>query len=198
MPVWGRELKRAMLLVGLVSTLGVCAPVRQADGWWYGRTYSPGHPAGYAWRPAPWVLFPFQRPRPDYRYSTPPGAPLSYDDPASGTTYCLSQTTGFYFACAYTPPPVLSARPLPPPPPPGDAATSPASGVLMFHLPQGARASINGVPVGLSDGFGVHAVRPGTYNVVLHIAERETAHTVHVLSRRIFTVTPAGVVATEP
>ncbi len=199
-----RLLGRAVLLAGVVSALAAFAPPRPAAAWWHGpAAYGPRVAAGYGWSPEPWVPFPIQRPRPDYRYSVPPGAPLSYDDPASGTTYCWSRDTGFYFVCAYNPPPVVSARPVPPSPPliappSAERTTPPASGVLMFQLPPGARASINGVTVGLSDGFGVHALSPGAHRVVLDVAGKETAHTVNVLSHRIFKVTAAGIVATEP
>jgi hypothetical protein len=198
-----RALRHAVPLAALALMLAVVAAPQPANAWRHGRTFGPGIGGGYAWGPAPWVLFPFQRPRPDYRYSTPSGVPLSYDDPESGTTYCWSQTTGFYFVCAYAPPPAVSARPvLPIPsgaaPSRGDWTAPPASGVLLFRLPQGAQATINGVPVGLSDGLGIHALPPGTHQVVLHVSGKETKHTVNVRSHKIFTVTPTGIVATEP
>lgn len=191
----------AILCAGLAAALAIFALPDHADAWW--RARAPSYRAGYAWGPGPWVLFPFQRPHPEYRYSVPPGAPLSYDDPASGTTYCWSQTTGFYFVCAYALPDPVSAMPPPPMPPalvppPGAPTAHPASGVLMFQLPEGARATIDGVPIGLSGGFGIHALRPGAYRVVLNVNGQETTHTVNVLAHRVFSVTPAGIVATEP
>jgi hypothetical protein len=149
------------------------------------------------------VLFPSQRPRPEYRYSIPTGIPLSFDDPASGMTYCLSQTTGFYFVCGLNPTGGVSAMPPLPMPiplgtPPTDSALPPASGVLMFRLPQDAQVSVNGVPVGLSDGIGIQAVRPGPHQIILNVAGKETTHRVNVASHAIFTITIAGVVATEP
>jgi hypothetical protein len=193
----------AVLLAGLAVVLTVCATAQPASAWWPGHAFSPRAAGGYPWGPGPWVLFPSQRPRPDYRYSVPPGAPLSYDDPASGTTYCWSQTTGFYFACGYAPPVALAVGPVPPPPPVApssrlDSMAPPASGVLLFRLPQGSQATINGVPIGLSEGVGIHALAPGRHQVVLHVSGKQTTHTVEVRSHRILTVTPAGVVATEP
>lgn len=172
----------------LVGTLALVAANDPAAAWWRGR------PSGVA----PWVMYPFQRPHPEYRYSVPPGAQLSFDDPNSGTTYCWSQHTGFYFVCGFVPPVVFTAAPTAPPPG-GVAGEVPApSGVLMFRLPQGAQASIDGVPIGLSDGFGIHALAPGSHRVVLSVAGKESAHTVNVRSHKIFTVTPAGIVASEP
>ena len=194
-------LKHAMRLAILAAALGVLASPQPAGAWRHGHAFNPAIAGGYAGGPAPWVLFPYQRPRPDYRYSVPPGAPLSYDDPGSGTTYCWSQTTGFYFACAYAPPVAVAVAPIPPPPGvavPAEGTAAPASGVLLFRLPRDAQAAINGVPIGLSDGVGIHSLAPGSHRVVLHISGKEVAHTVNVRSHRIFTVTATGIVATEP
>jgi CRISPR/Cas system-associated exonuclease Cas4 (RecB family) len=68
----------------------------------------------------------------------------------------------------------------------------------MFRLPQDAQVSVNGVPVGLSDGIGIQAVRPGPHQIILNVAGKETTHRVNVASHAIFTITIAGVVATEP
>ena len=198
-----RVRRRTLLLATLPVVLAVLASPPPANAWWHGRTFGPSIAAGYAWAPGPWVLFPFQRPGPDYRYSVPPGVPLSYDDPATGTTYCWSQSTGFYFACAYAPPVAFAVGPVPAPPsgaPPSrpDWTVPPASGVLLFRLPREAQATIDGVPIGLSDGLGIHALAPGTHRVVLRVSGKETAHTVEVRSHRILTITPTGVVATEP
>jgi len=196
-----RSLGLAVVVASLLSALGVFALPEPAGAWWRGHAFYPPAPGGYGGGPAPWVAFPYQRPRPDYRYSVPPGAPLSYDDPGSGTTYCWSQTSGFYFACAYMPPVAVAVAPMPPPPGiavPADVAAAPASGVLLFRLPRDAQAAINGVPIGLSDGVGIHCLAPGSHRVVLHISGKEVAHTVNVRSHRIFTVTATGIVATEP
>ena len=196
-----RTLGLAVLVVSVLSALGVFALPEPAGAWWRGQAFYPPAPGGYAGGPAPWVAYPYQRYRPDYRYSVPPGAPLSYDDPGSGTTYCWSQTSGFYFACAYMPPVAVAVAPMPPPPGiavPADVAAAPASGVLLFRLPRDAQAAINGVPIGLSDGVGIHSLAPGSHRVVLHISGKEVAHTVNVRSHRIFTVTATGIVATEP
>lgn len=198
---FSRTLARAVLPVTFAAAVGVLAMPGPVGAWWRGPGYYPPVTAGYAGGPAPWVLFPYQRTHPSYRYSVPPGVPLSYDDPASGTTYCWSQTSGFYFACAYAAPPAVAVPPMPPPPnvaAPSEAAAVAASGVLLFRLPRDAQAAIDGVPIGLSDGIGIHSLAPGSHRVVLQISGKEVAHTVHVRSRGIFTVTPAGIVATEP
>mgnify|MGYP005812816797 CR=1 FL=1 len=196
-----RALGRAALLAGFVAALGALASPEPAAAWWPGHAYYPPYAGGYGGAAAPWVLFPYQRPRADYRYSVPPGAPLSYDDPGSGITYCLSQTTGFYFVCGYAPPVGLAMAPLPPPPgsvPPGEPAAAPASGVLLFRLPQDAQVVIDGVPIGLSDGVGFQSLAPGTHRVVLHVSGKETAYTVTVRPHRVFMVTTGGIVPTEP
>ncbi len=196
-----RLLGGVILLAGFVWALGALALPEPAAAWWPGHAYYPANGGGYGRYSAPWVLFPYQRPRLDYRYSVPPGAPLSYDDPGSGITYCLSQTTGFYFVCAYGPPVGLAIAPMPPPPGaalPGEPVAAPASGVLLFRLPQDAQVVIDGVPIGLSDGVGIQALAPGPHQVVLHVSGKESAHTVTVGSHRVFMVTTAGIVPTEP
>ncbi len=189
-----------MLLIVLAALVAALASPELAHAWRY-RGFGPGGPGGYVWAPA--VVFPFQRPRPDYRYSIPPGAPLSFDDLGSDATYCLSQTTGFYFVCAYAAPTAVSVGPLVPPPPGvgvpgGEPTVPPASGVLLFRLPQDAGVTVNGVPISLSNGFGVHALAPGQYLVVLQVSGKESTHKVDVRSHKIFTVTPTGIVPTEP
>ncbi len=74
----------------------------------------------------------------------------------------------------------------------------PASGVLLFKLPQDAEAAVDGVPIGLSDGLGITSVSPGRHRVVLQVSGREIEHTVDVGSHRIVTITPGAVVPTEP
>jgi hypothetical protein len=194
--------KRAMVVTALAALIAVLALPQPAHAWRYGWGFNPGGPGGYPWTPAPQVVFPFQRPR-HYRYSIPPGAPLSFDDPGSGATYCLSQTTGFYFVCAYAPPSAISIGPVVPTPsslvpPVSEPTAPPASGVLLFRLSGGTAVTVNGVPIGLSNGLGIHALPPGRYLVVLHVSGKETEHTVDVRSHKIFTVTPTGIVPTEP
>lgn len=196
-----RTLALAVLLASVAAAFAIVALPEPAGAWWRGHAFYPPAPGGYAGGPAPWVMFPYQRPRPDYRYSAPPGAPLSFDDPGSGTTYCWSQTSGFYFACAYATPAAVAVAPMPPPPnvaAPGEPAAAVASGVLLFRLPRDAQAAINGVPIGLSDGIGIHSLAPGSHRVILQISGKEITHTVQVRPHRIFTVTAAGIVATEP
>jgi hypothetical protein len=140
---------------------------------------------------------------PDYRFAFPPGAPLSYSDPGSGITYCLSQQSGFYFECGFAPSALIPAGPVGPVPsgvafPPGDQTVRPASAVLMFRLPQDAEAKVDGVSIGLSDGLGIIAVTPGRHQVALRVSGKETEHTVEVGPHRILTVTPTSIVATEP
>lgn len=188
--------------VMVVAALAIVASFTPAEAWRNGRVFYPAY-GGYSWEAAPWNLPPVQRPRFGYRYSVPPGAPLSYDEPGSGITYCLSQTTGFYYACGYASPAGLNVGALPPLPPDlapatAGAAASPASGLLVFRLPQDAAAAVDGVPIGLSDGVGIHAVTPGTHRVVLSVSGKDTAYSVTVPSRKIFMVTPSAVVATEP
>ncbi len=166
-----------MMMTALAALMAVLALPQPAHAWRYGRGFDAGGPGGYAWAPAPQVVFPFQRPHRDYRYSIPPGAPLSFDDPGSGVTYCWSQTTGFYFVCAYAPPSAISIGPvLPPPPslvpPVSEPTAPPASGVLLFRLPRGTAVTVNGVPISLSNGLGIHALPPGRYLVVLHVVRQ--------------------------
>ncbi|MFB3818790.1 MAG: hypothetical protein ACE147_14095 [Candidatus Methylomirabilales bacterium] len=161
---------------------------RPAAAWRYGWAYPlPG---------APLALHPVPPPRPGYRYSLPSGAPLSYDDPGSGIVYCLSPSTGYYFICGY-------AAPEGPPSPavPAAAATpglGPASGLLLFRLPPGSEAEVDGVPVGLSQGLGVLSVKPGRYRVLLRASGTEARHEVEVRSHTVYTVTPAGPVPSAP
>ncbi len=185
----------------LAAALGMVMLPEPAGAWWMGPGFYPSMAAGTAGSPPPWILFPYQRPHPGYRYSVPPGVPLSYDDPGSGTTYCWSQTSGFYFACAFAAPTAVAVAPMPPPPyaaAPSESVAAAASGVLLFRLPRDAQAAIDGVPIGLSDGTGIHSLAPGSHRVVLQISGREVVHTVQVRSHGIFTVTPGGIVATDP
>lgn len=194
--------RRGALLLGVVVFVcsGLASPWPGA-AWWPGRGYALY--GGYHGGPVPWGPIPLHRPSRDYRLFRPPGAPLSYDDPASGTTYCWSPYAGAYFLCAYSSSSSAAAGLMPPPPPgipapPGEPAARAASGLFLFRLPQGAEVTLDGVPIGLSDGLGIYAVPPGEYRLVLLLSGKATAHTVSVRPHRIFTVTSTGVVPTEP
>lgn len=194
--------KGVMRLATVLVVIGVLTAPLPASAWRYRWPFTPGAYVIYPWNPAPWGLFPGEGPL--LRPSLPPGAPLSYTDPyASGTTYCWSQSTGLYFVCGYSrspSSPVGQISPVPSsfPPPPGEQRTRPASGVLLFKLPQDAEAAVDGVPIGLNDGLGITSVAPGRHRVVLQVSGREIEHTVDVGSHRIFTITPGAVVPTEP
>ena len=84
------------------------------------------------------------------------------------------------------------------PPPSADWQAPPASGVLMFRLPQGSEVTVDSVPIGLSEGLGIISVTPGRHQVVLRVGGKETEHTVNVGTRKILTVSPTSIVATEP
>jgi hypothetical protein len=200
-------LRRAVvLLVILAATLTLLASPRTAAAWRQWWSYGPGAYNAYGWAPGPGTtLFPGGGPLPGTRFSLPPGASLSYYDPGSATTYCWSQSMGFYFPCGYSasapyavgppPPPMMpSAAPLPL----GDQTAPYASGLLLFKLPTDAEAAVDGVPIGLSDGLGIHAVTPGRHRIVLRVSGKENEHTVTVTPHRIFTVTPTTILPTEP
>jgi hypothetical protein len=70
--------------------------------------------------------------------------------------------------------------------------------VLIFKLPQDGEATVDGVPVGLTQGLGISAVMPGRHRVVVRAAGTETEHAVTVNPGAIFTVTPAAIVPTGP
>ena len=187
------------ILIGLtvltIVLAGLGAP-RPAEAWRHGGGFGPS--VGAPWIGAPWV---FSAPRPylDYRYSLPPGAPLSTYDPASGTTSCYSQTTGFYYPCGYGP----TSAPAPPAfaPVPASAIAlpgAPASGLLLFRLPAGTAVMVDGVPIGLSDGLGAISIAPGPHRVLLQAAGQDTERSVTVLPSRIFTVTPTAITPNEP
>jgi hypothetical protein len=73
-----------------------------------------------------------------------------------------------------------------------------APGVLLFRLPQDARATVNGVPIGLSAGLGIQSLPPGQYEVTLQVSGSLTEYAVTLRSHKILTVTTGGVVASEP
>jgi hypothetical protein len=186
-----------LLLLGAATLLCVgLTPPRPAAAWWPDWPIPPQ--AGYsAWGLAPWGPTPFHGPPRGFRFSRPSGAPLSYEDPVSGTTYCWSERSGGYFVCAYTPSRLVSPN-LPPPPPPSESAAQPAPGILLFRLPQDAEATVNDVPIGLSAGVGVQSLPPGQYRVALRVSGGVTEYTVTMRSHKILMVTKTGIVATEP
>jgi hypothetical protein len=88
-------------------------------------------------------------------------------------------------------------------PPPGVSSLGapgpgPASGVLLFRLPQDAEAAVNGVPIGLSEGLGAQAVSPGQHRVVVKVSGKQTEYPVEVRSHGIYIVNPTGVLPTDP
>lgn len=184
------------------AALGLLAGASRAEAWqaW---AHHPHHWMGPRAAPAALTFFPAAPPVPGYRLFYPPGLPLSYQDPSSEATYCFSPATGFYFVCGYSRPAreyADHAAPLPPGglPPAGEETPPQASGMLLFRLPAGAEASVDGEPVGLSAGLGAAAVAPGRHRVLLRMAGRETAETVAVASRAILTVTPGGIAPAGP
>jgi hypothetical protein len=190
-------------LATLVLAAALLASPRPTAAWQPWWAFGPGAFVGYPGGSAPWGLFPGSGPIPGTRFSFPPGAPLSYSEPGAGTTYCWSQSKGYYYLCGYSPSapyPVGAVPPMLPDAafPYGNQAAPPASGVFLFTLPSGAEATVDGVPIGLSEGRGIHAVTPGQHRVVLQVSGEKTEHTVNVPPHRIFTITPTMVVPTEP
>lgn len=191
----------ADLLVALSITLAVVAWPQPAMAW-HGWPSAPGGWAGRSWGPTPVAVYPVPLPY-GSRFHYPPGIPLSYSEPGSGTTYCLSRPSGFYYVCGYSrpaPEPIGPAYRMPPGavPPPGEQVFPPPSGVLLFKLPQDAEATVDGVPVGLSGGLGIAAVTPGRHRVIVRAAGKETEHAVTVNPRAILTVTLTAIVPTDP
>lgn len=187
------------MTLGLV--LAVSAWPRPAAAW-QGWSLDLGAWDGLAWVPVPAAFSPVPLPY-GSRFYYPPGHPLSYHDPGSGTTYCLSQHTGFYYVCGYSWPGRGPAEPTSPAPPravpsPGDQGPSLPSGVFLFRLPQGAEATVDGVPVGLSGGLGASAVTPGRHQVVVRVSGTETEHTVTVDPHAMFTVTSTAILPADP
>ena len=193
-----RRAATAAFLCLAVLALGLALAAAPAEAWtWWPYGPSPGG----RWPSAPVTAFPIGQ---AYRLYYPPGYPLSVQDSATGTTYCLSRSSGYYYVCAYSAPTggAASAPVVPwsspassfvwdePPPAP--------SGVLFFRLPAGAEASIDGEPVGLSAGEGVAAVAPGVHRLAVRAAGLDLQRTVTVAPRAILTVTPAGISPGEP
>ncbi len=154
-----------------------------------------------AWRdgwgpPGPPLPSPGLRwPRHGYRRWLPPGAPFSFEDAATGATYCLSPATGLYFVCAYTAP---AEAPGPPLRPAAGAVPAAASGLLLFRVPAEAEATVDGVPVELSQGLGVVSVRPGPHRVVVRVSGAAAEHHVQVASHVVYRVTSEGILPTAP
>ncbi len=192
------------LLLTLAAVLAVLATPGQAQAWrhgWYGQSA-----ALHTWAAPPVVLSPRPALPYGYRFSLPPGAPFSFEDPATGSTYCLSHITGYYFVCGSVSVPESAAPVAVPgavvPPgvilPPAPQAAAAASGILVFRLPADAEVRVDDVPVGLSGGLGVTSISAGPHRVLLRIAGAEAERLVTVTANRVLTVTPAGVVPTEP
>ncbi|HTU03563.1 MAG TPA: hypothetical protein VMG58_17155 [Candidatus Sulfotelmatobacter sp.] len=182
--------RRILIALALMVVLVALGAPRSAQAWRNGWVFAP--PAG------PWG---FYSPRPylDYRYSLPPGSPMSYYDPVSGTTSCLSPSTGLYYVCGYAPSNPPPAGPFLPAPasavaPPGALG----AGVLVFHLPPGTEVAVDGVPIGLSEGFGVVSVAPGLHQVLLQASGQQTERSLTVIPHKIFTITPTTITANEP
>jgi hypothetical protein len=192
--------RHAKLSVALAAILAALASSWPAAAW-HRWPYAPGAWGGTSWGPGPLALHPVKLPYRS-RFYYPPGVPLTYFDAGSGTTHCLSQPTGFYYICGYSrpaPEAIGPAYPMPPEaaPPVGEQGRPPASGVLLFRLPQDAEAAVNGVPVGLSGGLGIAAVPPGRHRVVVRASGAETEHAVTVSPHAILIVTPGAIVPTE-
>jgi hypothetical protein len=193
--------RHSNLLVMLGAILAVLALPRPAAAW-DGCPFGPGAWIGLPWGLAPVAPYPAALPY-GSRFYYAPGVPLSYYEPSSGTTYCLSKPTGFYYVCGYSLTARDTAEPayrMPPAgaPPLGEQGLPAPSGVLIFRLPQDAEAAVDGAPVGLSGGLGVTSVTPGHHRVVVRASGTETEHTVTVSPHSIFTVTPTVIVPTAP
>ena len=189
------------LLVMLGAILVVLALPRPAAAW-HGRPHGPGAWIGPSWGLAPVAPYPAALPY-GSRFYYPPGAPLSYDEPSSGTTYCLSGPTGLYYVCGYSLTTRETAEPAYWMPPAGalflgEQRLPAPSGVLIFQLPKDAEAAVDGVPVGLSAGLGVTSVTPGQHRILVRASGADTERTVAVSPHAIFTVTPTGIVPTAP
>ncbi len=185
-----------LCLAVLAFSLALAAAPAVAWTWW---PYGPS--PGWRWPPAPVTAFTVGKAS---RLYYPPGYPLSVQDGTTGTTYCLSRSTGYYYVCAYSAPADgAAAAPIvpwsfPAAPFAWDEPPPAPSGVLFFRLPAGAEATINGEPVGLSAGEGVAAVAPGVHRLAVRAAGLDLHRTVTVAPRAILTVTPAGISPGEP
>ena len=195
----GKAVRRYVgFLVILRAFLVVLAWPQPAAAW----RFDPGPWTVMLWSPVLVAHFPAPLPY-GSRFYYPPGVPFSYDEPASGTTYCLSRPIGVYYVCGYS---VTTREPAQPPswmPVPvapwlAEQGLPVPSGVLIFRLPQDAEATVDGDPVGLSGGFGVTSVTPGRHQVVVRVSGAESGPTVAVSPHSIFTVTPTAIMPTAP
>jgi hypothetical protein len=76
-------------LAALAVGLALAAPPAAAWTWW------PSGPSpAWRWPSDPVTAFPVGQ---AFRLYYPPGYPLSVLDGATGTTYCLSRNTGYYY-----------------------------------------------------------------------------------------------------
>jgi hypothetical protein len=194
-------LRHSNLLVTLGALFAVLVLLRPAAAW-DRRPLGPHAWIGMPWGPSPPAFFSAPFPY-GSRFYYPPGIPLTYSEPGSGTTYCFSRPTGVYYVCGYSPDTRGTAEPayrmIPAGVPPlGEQGPPAPSGVLIFRLQQDAEAVVDGVPVGLSAGLGITSVIPGTHRVVVRASGAETEHTVTVSPHAIFTVTPTAIVPTGP
>ena len=190
---------RTFRVIGAMLVAAIALPVWTAaapawNGWLHERP---------AWSEPRWssrASFPYPAPgrAPAFRLFHPPGLPLSYTEPSTGTTYCFTRATGFYYLCGYSRPapeaaePAAALRPRAVSEPREEAASAP-SGVLLFRLPARAEAAVDGEPVGLSAGVGAAAVAPGRHRVMVRTPDREIERTVTVASGVILTITPTGI-----
>lgn len=71
-------------------------------------------------------------------------------------------------------------------------------GILLFRLPDGAEASLDGEPVGLSAGEGVAAVAPGVHRLAVRARGLDFQRTVTVVPRALLTITPGGIAPADP
>jgi hypothetical protein len=191
--------------IGLPVMLGLSLAVLSSP--WsaeagHGWAFGPAAWTGPSWGPAPVAIFPAALPY-GSRFYHPPGLPLSYYEEGTGTTYCLSKPTGFYYPCGYSRPTRDAVEPafrLAPGAVPsvGDLGLPLPSGVLVFRLPHDAEAEVDGYPVGLSRGLGIMSVRPGQHRVIVRASGAEYTHAVTVQSQAILTVTPAAVIPSAP
>jgi len=179
-----RRSRYVLVLIGALASVAALARPAQAGHW-------------VLVGPGGWDKLPYGS-----RFYYPPGYPLTFN-PGDGSTYCLSQPTGFYYICAYSQP-ASGAAESPSRSLPGpvtfreEKGLPPASGVFVFRLPHDAEAAVDGVPVGLSEGLGIISVPHGLHRVVVRVPGAETEYAVTVKPHAIFTVTPTAIVPTEP
>ena len=189
------------LRIGLLLVCAFTLLCARPSAAWRQSLYFYPRPYLGQWQSFPWAVVPSAplAPRP----AVPPGAPYSYRDPADGATYCLSESTGWYFVCSYSSAPQAAY------PYPGEPveimgqlsavqSSPPASGIFVFKLAPGTDAAIDGVPIGLSEGLGVTAVAPGQHQIRVEAGEQKVEYIVVVKPHGMFTITPTAVIPTEP